>query len=222
MQDTRSHEHRLPRLQHQPSQHRDKQQRRVIRVPVGQPADDLGGPDHCLRLDRPVPRPAGGSRFTTLEQLPGHLHQPVDVALTVGATGTGQGCAHHVAPGVLTRLVQQGQEVGRYAEHPSHLQRLGNGPEPAEGLEPGDGAEQLGLGARIWERARRVVGTEAGLLLASVSISGGPGIGVHLQGERSVGGQQLDQVRQVRLGPLVRVAVGQVLPIRSRPRARPG
>ena len=52
---------------------------------------------------------------------------------------------------------------------------------------------------------------------------------MRLQGERSVGSQQLDQVRQVRLGlliklarlaPLVRVTIRQVLPVMSR--SRPG
>ena len=111
-------------------------------------------------------------RSSTLEHIAGRPYQPVDVTLTVAATAavaatnTGQCGAHHVAPGIRARLVQQVQEVDRDAEGPSHLQRLGNGPEPAEGLEPGDGTEQLGLGTRIGKGARRVVGSEAGLLLA--------------------------------------------------------
>ena len=129
-------------------------------------------------LDNLVLGPISG-RSSTLEHIAGRPYQPGDVTLTVAATATatatnttvtatasGQCGAHHVAPGIRARLVQQVQEVGRNVEGPSHLQRLGNGPEPAEGLEPGDGAEQLGLGTRIGKGARRVVGSEAGLLLA--------------------------------------------------------
>ena len=115
-----------------------------------------------------------------------------------------------MAPGVRTRLVQHCQEMSRDAEGPSHLKGLWNGAEPAEGLEPGDSTEQFGLGTRIRERASRGATVEAGLLLTAVSVSGCPGVGVCLQREWPVGSQQLDQVRQIRqvgLGPLVRLVI---------------
>ena len=162
---------------------------------------DIGGPD---------PRCPGGGRPLAFEHPPGRIHEPVDVATTVGGPVSGQHGTHDVPPGLRLPIIQQGQDVVGHAEGPGNLPGLGDGPESAEGLETGDGTEQFGLGSRVGERPGGVATTDAGLLLAPVAVGGCHGIRVCLQGERPVGGEQLDQVWQVG-------DIGQVDPFRGPP-----
>ena len=214
VEDSGSHVHRLPRLQHTPAHHRNQQERRISRVPVRQPADDLGGLDLGCReigtcdIGGPDPRCPGGGRPLAFEHPPGRIHEPIDVATTVGGPVSGQHGTHDVPPGLRLPIIQQGQDVVGHAEGRGNLAGLGDGPESAEGLETGDGTEQFGLGSRVGERPGGVATTDAGLLLAPVAVGGCHGIRVYLQGERPVGGEQLDQVWQVG-------HVGQVDPFRG-------
>ena len=155
---------------------------------VGDPEHGPGG-----LTDRPR-RPFGG---------PGGRNHPIHV---VGAVAS-QGGGHRVLDVRAVDLFGT-EQVGGHRQGGGYLARLVPLPVSTEGVEAGDGAQQFGLGSGVGKAAGRVVAVEARFLFSPVSGGGRGGVGMGLQRERPVGGQELDEERKVAVGQWAAVGQG--------------